>query len=192
MRFFIIALLLFFSLPALAESIDFVSFSKKLLDTESLRSPVYTKKLIRQTYQNDEKEYNELYHQLDELKKQDKITSKEYAIKTNNLKKIYESAHKKSLSDLSTDISNHPVDSLYQFMMTNNRRYFLWVTTPEFQNKNAIFIGSDIAKSSDIIDYTQTDENLTAVNTGTKSSIRKINKKKLGQKSYSIKLNAFE
>ncbi len=194
MRFSFIIGILCFGVSAYAQPIDFVSFSKNLLNSESLRSPVYTKKLIRQAYQNDEKEYNKIYSQLDSLKKQDKISTKTYAIQTNNLKKIYETAHEKSLSELSDDITNHPVDSLYNFMTSNNRRYFLWVTTPAFQNKEALFVGADIAKGEELTDYTQTDETIPTLSTNTdaKSGIRKINKQKLGRKSYSIKLNAFE
>ncbi len=194
MRSFFMTAILFFSMPVLAQPIDFVSFSKNLLNTESLRSPVYTKKLIRQAYQNDEKEYNKIYNQLDRQKKQDEISTKTYAIQTNNLKKIYETSHEKSLSELSDDITKYPVDSLYNFMMTNNRRYFLWVTTPAFQNKEALFVGADIAKGEELTDYTQTDETMPtqSASTDAKSGIRKINKQKLGRKSYSIKLNAFE
>lgn len=194
MRSFFITAILFFSMPVFAQQIDFVSFSKNLLNSESLRSPVYTKKLIRQAYQNDEKQYNKVYNQLDRQKKQDEISAKTYAIQTSNLKKIYETSHEKSLAELSGNITKYPIDSLYNFMMTNNRRYFLWVTTPAFQNKEDLFVGADIAQNLEITDDTQADDTLPTLGTATsaKSGIRKINKRKFGRKSYSIKLNAFE
>ena len=192
MRFAIILLLLTTSSYAMAERISFVEISRQLSDNEIINSPIYTKKVYRQMYEEDKMAYDRQMKALDEQKKAGKISSRDYLQKTEALRNTFKRAYPKTLIEQGEQIEKMPATMWNAAVLSNHRRYLIRLTHPEYQQimkdtisgKNLMLPKNDKGK--------ETSSNITKQKTSPSSVQRIKNTQKLGQKSFSINPDAFK
>lgn len=180
-----LSLLFTLSSGVFAEDINFGALSKQLLENEMLQSPVYTKMLYRQIYENDTAAYNRQMQYLETLKKQGKLSGRDYLARVEELKKAYAQAHPQSLAEQGIKITQAPVDMLLDATFTNRRHPLMLAThTPKVPTKNNQ-VNAVIPADSDRQNIpTTVSENMAVI---------KLNKtQKLGQKVLRINLDAFK
>lgn len=175
----------------MAERISFVDLSRQLSNSEIINSPIYTKKIYRQMYEEDKAAYNRQMNALAEQKKEGKISSRTYLYRTEALRKTFKKAYPKSLAEQGEQIEKTPVDMWNIAVFSNHRRHLIRLTHPEYQQIMKDTIAGKNLTEQNAPSIQHTNENMSEKNTA--SGIRKINNtQKLGRKSYSINTDLFK
>jgi hypothetical protein len=190
-RFAIILLLLATSPCVMAERISFVNLSKQLSNNEIINSPIYTKKVYRQMYEEDKAAYERQMKALDKQKKEGTMSSRTYLYRTEALRNTFKKAYPIPLSEQGQQIEKIPVTMWNLAIFSNHRRHLIRLTHPEYQQimKDTISGKNLIASEND--ETQTTSKNIAKQNKNT--AIQKIkNTQKLGRKSFSINMDAFK
>ena len=190
MRFTVIFLLLMASPYVMAERINFVELSRQLSDNEIINSPVHTKKLYRQMYEEDKAAYDRQMTALDEQKKAGTISSRTYLYRTEALRNAFKKAYPKSLAEQGKQIEQTPADMWMLVAFSNHRRDLIRLTHPQYRQimKDTIS-GKNLTVSKE--EAFPSSSNTSQQNKN--MSVQKIkNTQKLGRKSFSINTDAFK
>ena len=191
MRFAIILLLLTASFSAVAERISFIEVSKQLSNNEIINSPIYTKKLYRQMYEEDKAAYDKQMKMLDAQKKAGTLSNRDYLQRTEALRNTFKKAYPKSLTEQGEQIEKTPVAMWNAAIFSNHRRHLIRLTHPEYQK-----ITKDTIDKKNITAHKTENIAKTASHTTEKNqilSVQKIkNTQKLGRKSFSINTDVFK
>lgn len=190
MRFTIILLLLMTSPCVMAERINFVNISRQLSNNEIINSPVHTKKLFRQMYEEDKAAYDQQMTVLAEQKKAGTISSRTYLYRTEALRNAFKKAYPKSLAEQGKQIEQTPVDMWMLVAFSNHRRDLIRLTHPQYRQimKDTIS-GKNLTASKEA--PSQSSSNTSQQNKN--MSVQKVkNTQKLGRKSFSINTDAFK
>lgn len=190
MRFTIILLLFMTSPGVMAERINFVNISRQLSNNEIINSPVHTKKLFRQMYEEDKAAYDRQMTVLDEQKKAGTISSRTYLYRTEALRNAFKKAYPKSLAEQGKQIEQTPADMWMLVAFSNHRRDLIRLTHPQYRQimKDTIS-GKNLTVSKEV--SSQSSSNTSQQNKNV--SVQKIkNTQKLGRKSFSINTDVFK
>lgn len=126
----LIGIILLLPTLGLAQDVSYSDISKALLNSETLRSPVYTKALYRDVRQGDTQAYNSEKERLKELKDKKIISTKSYNQQIGSLDKAYNYAYgKENVMQQGATISQNPVGSFYNEVMNDNQRLQLQLIT---------------------------------------------------------------
>ena len=191
MRFTIIFLLLMASPYVMAERINFVDISRQLSNNEIINSPIYTKKVYRQMYEEDKAAYDRQMTALDEQKKAGTISSRTYLYRTEALRNAFKKAYPKSLAEQGKQIEQTLADMWMLVAFSNHRRDLIRLTHPQYRQimKDTIS-GKNLTVSKEAVS-SQPSSNTSQQNKNV--SVQKIkNTQKLGRKSFSINTDAFK
>ena len=189
-RFAVIFLLLMTSPCVMAERISFVELSRQLSNNEIVNSPIYTKKLYRQMYEEDKAAYDRQMTALDEQKKAGTISSRTYLYRTEALRNAFKKAYPKSLAEQGKQIEQTPADMWMLVAFSNHRRDLIRLTHPQYRQimKDTIS-GKNLTVSKE--EAFPSSSNTSQQNKN--MSVQKIkNTQKLGRKSFSINTDAFK
>lgn len=119
-------------LPTLvhAERISYTLISKAMLDTETLRSPVYTKSFYRDMRQEDTAAYTAQKERLRQMKEKGTLSAQSYSQQISALDKAYMAAYgQEGVVQQGAAITQNPVGSFYNEVMNNNARVQLQLLT---------------------------------------------------------------
>lgn len=107
----------------LAQEISYADLSKSLLNTEIVRSPVYSKTLHRDIRAQDTANYKKESARLKAMKDKRTLSDKEYNKQKSTLDRAYNRVYgQENLVQQGAVISQDPVNSLYNDLMKNNKR----------------------------------------------------------------------
>lgn len=179
-------LILLLSVSVSAQNLNFSETSKQLLNSEMMRSPVYVKHMARSIYLKNEQLFNKRYAELEALRKQGKLSERDFLSQTEQLKKTYQKTQLDSLPELGEAIEQDPLDSFFTLISQNNQKELLdqtnfWEETSSVPESNANKMP------------TYQPSTITHTPTNTRAPEKKeLKKQKLGQKSYTINLDAFK
>lgn len=126
----LVGIILLLPTLGLAQDVSYSDISKALLNSETLRSPVYTKALYRDVRQGDTQAYTAEKERLKELKDKKIISTKSYTQQIGSLDKAYNYAYgKENIMQQGATISQNPVGAFYNEVMNDNQRVQLQLIT---------------------------------------------------------------
>ncbi|MBR5129956.1 MAG: hypothetical protein IKV03_01880 [Alphaproteobacteria bacterium] len=188
MRFIITFLLLIASTCVMAERVSFVEASQDLLNNEIIASPIYTKKLYRQMYEEDKAAYEQRINDLNTMRKDGKISEKNYLHQTETLIKTFKKAYPQTLSQQGQVIEQDAVTMWNIATFSNHRRLLFHLTHPEYRQ-----VIKDTLSGANLPTSNKKEDNKNSVKTNTVSSKPEMDAtQKLGRKSFSINTDAFK
>ena len=179
----LLSCLMVFSAELSADTIDFTATARQALNNEMIQSPVFTKMLYRQIYENDTNAYYRQMQLLNNQKKQGKLSNREHLAQVEALKKAYQMAHPIPLSEQGTQITQNPVDMLLHATFSNHRRPLIQVIQSPKTTQPAQ------QKSTTLTPDTQPNTPNPSQNMAV---IKLKNTQKLGKKTLPINLDAFK
>lgn len=186
-RLAIILVLLITSPCVMAERLSFVEASKQLSKNEIISSPIYTKKIYRQMYEEDKAAYDRQMKALDTQKKAGQISSRTYLYRKEALRNTFKKAYPTSLSEQGELIEKIPVDMFNFATFSNHRRHLIKLTHPEYQQ-----ITKDTISGKNITQAKKNSVNIDAKNPLQQNSQQIKNNQQLGRKSFSINTDIFK
>lgn len=171
----------------MAERLSFVEASKQLSKNEIISSPIYTKKIYRQMYEEDKAAYDRQMKALDTQKKAGQISSRTYLYRKEALRNTFKKAYPTSLSEQGELIEKIPVDMFNFATFSNHRRHLIKLTHPEYQQ-----ITKDTISGKNITQAKKNSVNIDAKNPLQQNSPQIKNNQQLGRKSFSINTDIFK